>query len=409
MMNANLARNSTSEILIAGGGVAGLALAARLGAAGREVTLVEKAPLSPDKVCGEGLMPSALAQLRAWGMEPDAMAGEDFSGLEYRTRRRGVVLPFAEGVRGRGVRRTELIGALEAQVNRNPSVTRVTDWITAPIWERGRIVGAHGRRGEYRAKVVAAADGVNSTLVRAAGVPLRVLGYRMALRRHFRSEDPKPGDQSPRRVRVGLFSPYDLYITPVGNGTLLATLMTDRMGYRAAVGGMERVLRSSPYGEMFESVQPVSRQLGWYHPLFTPRRYCWKGLLLVGDAGGGTDPCLGVGISMALASVRQAERTVLDVLDSPEDRRSLENEFDAGRKNIFNHYSRFDRVFRLMIRSGSRSELLVGLMAIWPGVSASVLDIIARDRPWSEFSWKMLLEPLALSFWKRSRDGAGGL
>ncbi|MEE8433177.1 MAG: FAD-dependent monooxygenase [bacterium] len=404
-MTGNLAPNSSSEILIVGGGVAGLALAARLGAAGREVTLVEKAPLSRDKVCGEGLMPSALAQLQAWGMEPAAIPGEDFTGLEYRTRRRGVVLPFADGVHGRGVRRTELILALEVQVNRSPSVTRITDWITGAIWEGGRIVGAHGRRRDYRASVVAAADGVNSALVRTAGVPLRARGFRMALRRHFRNEDPKRGNHASGRVRVGLFSPYDLYITPVEDGAFLATLMTDRTGYQAAVGGMEHVLRSSPYGEMFEGVQPVSRQLGWYHPLFTPRRYCWKGLLLVGDAGGGTDPCLGVGISMALASVRQAERTVLDVLDSPEDRKLLEKEFDAGRKKIYNHYGRFDRVFRLMIRSGSGSELLVGLMAIWPGVSASVLDIIARDRPWREFPWKLLLEPLAFPLGKRTRDG----
>lgn len=408
-MNANKAAKATSEILIVGGGVAGLALAARLGEAGREVALVEKAPLSRDKVCGEGLMPSALAQLRAWGMEPDGIPGEDFAGLEYRTRRRGVFLPFAEGVRGRGVRRTELILSMEARVNRSPSVRRITDWITAPIREGSRIVGARGQKGDYRAAVVIAADGVNSTLVRAAGVPLRSFGYRMALRRHFRGEDPKPGTLPPGPVRVGLFSPYDLYITPVGDGAFLATLMTDRPGYRAAVGGMERVLRSSPFGEMFERVQPVSRELGWYHPLFTPRRYCWEGLLLVGDAGGGTDPCLGVGISMALASVRLAERTVLGVLDSPGERNALENEFDAGRKKIFNHYSRFDRVFRLMICSESRSELLVGLMAIWPGVSASVLDIIARHRPWSEFPWKMLLEPLAFPFGNRTGKGTGRL
>ncbi len=404
-----MAAKETSEILIVGGGVAGLALAARLGAAGREVTLVEKAPHSPDKVCGEGLMPSALAQLRAWGMEPGEFPGEDFSGLEYRTRRRGVVLPFPEGVRGRGVRHTELIRALEAQVNRSPSVTRITDWITAPIREGGRIVGAHGQKGDYRASVVAAADGVNSALVRGAGVPLRSGGFRMALRRHFRGEHSKPGNHVPGPVRVGLFFPYDLYITPVGDGAFLATLMTDRTGYRAAVGGMEHVLRSLPYGEMFERGQPVSRQLGWYHPLFTPRRYCWEGLLLVGDAGGGADPCLGVGISMALASVRLAERTMLGVLDSPGDRKVLENEFNVGRKKIFNHYSRFDRVFRLMICSGRRSELLVGLMAAWPGVSASVLDIIARHRPWSEFPWKMLLEPLAFPFGKRTGKGPGGL
>ena len=404
-----MASNATSEILIVGGGVAGLALAARLGAAGREVTLVEKSPLPRDKVCGEGLMPSALAQLRAWGMEPAGFPGADFSGLEYRTRRRGVVLPFPEGVLGRGVRRTELILALQAQVNRCPSVIQIHDWITGAIWDGGGIVGAHGQRSDYRASVVIAADGVNSSLVRTAGVPLRARGFRMALRRHFRGEHPRPGDPpAGPRVRVGLFFPYDLYITPVGKGTFLATLMTDRQGYRAAVGGMERVLQSSPYGEMFQGVQPVSRQLGWYHPLFTPRRYCWKGLLLVGDAGGGTDPCLGVGISMALASVRQAERTVLDMLDSPKDRKLLENEFDTGRKNIFNHYNRFDRIFRLMICSGNRSELLVGLMAIWPGVSASVLDIIARNRPWSDFSWKMLLEPLALPFGKRTRDGPDG-
>jgi menaquinone-9 beta-reductase len=387
------------EVLIVGGGVAGLAAALRLGAAGRRVLLVEQAALPRDKVCGEGLMPMALAELAELaalpagaGLDagPAALGGAPFAGLEYRSARRRVALDFRGPLQGRGLRRTALISALHAAVTRLPGVSQHADAAREPLWEDGRIVGVRGVRAVYRAPVVLAADGVHAGLARRAGVGLRVYGERMALRRHYRLA---PGVAVPRVV-VGLFAPHDVYLTPVGGGLLLATTMTDRPGYRALAGRYDAFLRAGPCGELFAGAEPVTPELGWHHPLFVPRRYSAGGMLLVGDAGGGVDPCLGMGIALALASARFAAEAAAGLLDGPQRREALLRTYGQRRKLLFRHFNALARVMRAAVRSPLGGEALLLAMRGWPGVAESLLDIVAAGHPWRSFAWPALLEPL---------------
>ncbi len=388
------------DVLIVGGGVAGLAVAAQLGAAGRRVLLVDKAPLPRDKVCGEGLMPMGLDALAALGLEAAALPGAPFGGLEYRSRRGAVQLDFRPRVQGRGVRRTALIEALHRAATRHAGVSEHADAVREPLWEGGRIVGVRGLRASYRAAVVLAADGVQSGLARRAGAELRPYGERFGLRRHYRLA---PGVAVPRVV-VGLFAPHDVYLTPVGEGTLLATTMTDRAGYRAVVDRYDAFLRASPCGDLFAGAEPVSQQLGWHHPLCAPRQYTVGGMLLVGDAGGGVDPCLGVGMSMALASARFAAQAALALLEAPGDGAQALLRFERQRKELFRHFNAFGRVLRVAVRSRHTSALLVRAMGRWPGVAESLLDIVATGHPWRSFAWPALLEPL----WPGARDARSG-
>ena len=116
---------------------------------------------------------------------------------------------------------------------------------------------------------------------------------------------------------VGLFPPWDIYLAAVDADTLLATTMTTREGYRRIFPRYEAFLRASPFAPWFAGAAPAAPVLGWYHPLFEPRRYAQAGLLLVGDAGGGIDPCLGMGISLALLSAEAAVPAVTGMLDEP--------------------------------------------------------------------------------------------
>jgi 2-polyprenyl-6-methoxyphenol hydroxylase-like FAD-dependent oxidoreductase len=387
---------SESGVLIVGGGVAGLAAATQLARAGHAVTVVDKAALPRDKVCGEGLMPAGLEALAALGLPPATLPGAPFHGLEYRGQTRTVPLDFRPGVTGRGVRRTELVGALHALSAGTGGVRHVADAIRGPLWEGGAVVGARGVRADYRAPVVLAADGVHAGLARAAGVPLRAYGERMGLRRHYRLAVEASGSALPR-VIVGLFAPYDVYLTPVGGRTLLATTMTDRAGYRALTaeaGAYDAFLRRSPCGALFDGAEPVSARLGWHHPLFTPRRYHAGGMLLLGDASGGVDPCLGLGVSMALASAAAGARAALGMLAAPGRRAHWVERYAAERNALFQHTHAFGRVLRAAITSRRASGVLLAAMQHWPAVAESLLDIVARGSPWRGFAWSALWEPL---------------
>ena len=80
------ARASMHDVLVAGGGPAGLAVAIGAARAGLDVVVVRAPPGPIDKACGEGLMPGARAALLALGVDPP---GHDIRGITYRRRRRG--------------------------------------------------------------------------------------------------------------------------------------------------------------------------------------------------------------------------------------------------------------------------------------------------------------------------------
>ena len=90
----------STEVIIVGAGVAGLALAMRLGEQGRAVLLLDRSAAPRDKVCGEGLMPLGMAALAGAGLDPRALPGQDFRGLVYRSSRQETLLDFGQGVWG---------------------------------------------------------------------------------------------------------------------------------------------------------------------------------------------------------------------------------------------------------------------------------------------------------------------
>ena len=68
------------DLLVAGGGPAGLATAILGARAGLEVVVVERRHGPVDKACGEGLMPHAVTLLRTLGVEAP---GKPFHGITY--------------------------------------------------------------------------------------------------------------------------------------------------------------------------------------------------------------------------------------------------------------------------------------------------------------------------------------
>lgn len=277
------------DVLVAGGGPAGLAAAIHAALAGMEAVVVEPRTTPVDKACGEGVMPSGVAALRALGVEA---AGRELRGIRYLDGRRRAEAPF-RGRTGLGIRRTVLHSALHERA-RELGV-RILPGKVGEVRQYADTVAAAG----LTARWLIAADGLHSPLRRSLGLdlPARAPG-RYGLRRHYTTE---PWTDF---VEVHWSAYGEAYVTPVGDDLVgVAILSRTRRGYDdhlAAFPALASALRA-PTATAVRGAGPLRQRV---------RRRTAGRVLLVGDAAGYVDALTGEGIALALATAGAAIRSL---------------------------------------------------------------------------------------------------
>src|SRR5271170_6211091 len=95
------------DVLVVGGGPAGLATAIAASLKNLRVTLVDSRKPPIDKPCGEGLLPEAVSALRSLGIEIDSRIAVPFSGIRFSDESSSATARFS-GRKAFGLRRTAL-------------------------------------------------------------------------------------------------------------------------------------------------------------------------------------------------------------------------------------------------------------------------------------------------------------
>ncbi|MEU7137096.1 NAD(P)/FAD-dependent oxidoreductase [Streptomyces sp. NPDC046261] len=278
------------DLLVAGGGPAGLAAAIHATLAGMETVVVEPREGPVDKACGEGIMPGGVRALRALGVE---VSGAPLRGIRYVQGDRSAEAAFHHAS-GLGVRRTALHAALRRRAA-EVGVRVVPGRITGVRQDAGGVTA----RG-LTARWLIAADGLHSPVRRALGLesPPGPRPARYGLRRHYRV---RPWTDC---VEVHWSRHGEAYVTPVGDDLVGVAVL----GPGGGAGGYEERLAWFPAltpllrGPSASSVRgagPLRRRAG--------RRVAGR-VLLVGDAAGYVDALTGEGIALALATAGAAVR-----------------------------------------------------------------------------------------------------
>ncbi|MDA8369974.1 MAG: NAD(P)/FAD-dependent oxidoreductase [Nocardiopsaceae bacterium] len=274
------------DLLIAGGGPAGLATALHAAHAGFDVVVAEPRQAPIDKACGEGLMPGAVRALRALGL---TVPGHPIFGIRYVQGPHRVQAAFRRDP-GLGVRRTSLHTALhQAVVEAGVPVLPVR---VGEVHQDAAGVTAAGTG--LRARWLVAADGLHSPVRRSLGLGVKTCrAPRYGLRRHYAVPPRSP------YVEVHWGRCGEAYVTPLGPRLVGVALLTaQRAPFSAQLAALPELADRFPP----EAACTPVRGAG---PLRQKVRTRVHGrVLLVGDAAGYIDALTGEGISLALVGAR---------------------------------------------------------------------------------------------------------
>jgi geranylgeranyl reductase family protein len=326
------------KVLIVGAGPAGSTAAYYLAKAGIEVTVLEKTSFPREKVCGDGLTPRAVREIRKLGLPHAENDGwRRNKGLRLIAGGRTMELPWPEicDFPQYGLIRTRL--GFDEELARHAQAAGATilerHSVTEAIQnENGRVTGVRaalldesGRRtGEthaFSADVVLAADGNSTRTAVSLGIQKRddrPLG--VAVRTYFtspRTDDDWMEGWLELPGRDGKLLPGYGWIFGVGDGTsnvglgiLNSSKEFGKLDYKQVLrewtAGMPSDWGFTPENQIGE-IRGAALPMGFNRtPHYSP------GLLLLGDAGGMVSPFNGEGISYAMESARFAAEFIID-------------------------------------------------------------------------------------------------
>lgn len=299
----------TTDVLIVGGGPAGLAAALALRQRGAAVTVLDARQPPIDKACGEGLMPDSRRELTQLGVTLDACEGGEFRGIrfahhQHKTLTDAGTAQFPNAGIGIGMRRQRLHARLvQAALDAGVSL----QWRTPAQLLSDECVLANGVPVRYRWLI--GADGQSSRVRRWAGLESgTTISRRFGFRRHYAVEPWSP------YVEVHWAQSGQAYVTPVSaNEVCVATVARDpQCRLETILGEMPWLRHKLRAGRAVED--PLDTERGALTTTRSLKRVAHGRVALLGDASGSADAITGEGMAMAF---RQA-LLLAECLDAPD-------------------------------------------------------------------------------------------
>lgn len=301
----------STDVLIAGGGVAGLGAAIALAPQGIRITVIERRAQVGGIHRGDSLLPKSVALLENWGLRPAILAAGARAIHRMEIHAPGgrhvyespitpedaahpyLVLPHA---------RLEAVLMERALALPNVRVIRPAGVVELLRSAGGRVEGVRVRRGEatedVSCRLVIAADGQHSVVRKRAGIAFESLhydhaylgleadrpaNYRDAMRLHFHAKGGTLLMPHPDRIGVGVL---------VEAGRARHWLTMDQAALSAALVERAPILRGMRLHLDGAHVYELTRAHA--------ETYVRDGVVLIGDAAHCTNPTAGQGMAMAL-------------------------------------------------------------------------------------------------------------
>lgn len=356
---------TNNEVLIIGGGLAGLTAAIHLSKIGLNVILIEKNEYPKHKVCGEYISNEVLPYLNYLDLNISNLQPSNITNLEFSTVS-GKIIKTALPLGGFGISRYTLDEYLYKKAIAN-GCKIIQDTVTSIVFEEEEFTVTTSDKTIFKSKVVIGAFGKRSTIDQKLNRNfIQKKSHWLAVKSHYSGDFPND--------LVGLHNFKGGYcgVSKVENNSINICYLADYKTfkkYRNIADYQEHVVFQNPH---LRTIFSKSKLL-FENPLtisqisFDKKQSVENHILMIGDTAGLIHPLCGNGMAMAIHSAKIVSELVAQYYNHEiKSRAELESRYETEWNSNFKDRLRMGRFLSNLLQKQKLSAILLRMLIIFP-------------------------------------------
>tara|TARA_R110001592_G_scaffold79617_13_gene237909 strand:- start:6235 stop:7374 length:1140 start_codon:yes stop_codon:yes gene_type:complete len=360
------------DVVIVGGGLAGLSSAIHLSKNNLNVLLIEKNNYPKHKVCGEYISNEVLPYLEYLGIDVFGIGAQKINKFQLSTPQNNI-LKSDLTLGGFGISRYELDNALYEKV-KSQHVEMVQDSVIDIKFLDDVFSVDTKNNNTYRSKLVIGAYGKRSALdVTLERNFIKKKSPFLAVKTHVKGDFPND------LVALHNFKGGYCGVSKVENDIINLCYITDYDAfktYKDIDEFQEKVIFKNTYLKtIFQNSTPVfERPLTISQISFSNKNPIENHVIMCGDTAGMIHPLCGNGMSMAIRSAQMASQLIIDYLQGKiKSRQGLENAYQKSWNNEFRTRLKVGHFVAKLFSKNKLADLLVTILKRIPKLLPQII------------------------------------
>lgn len=363
---------ANNQVIIVGGGLAGLISAIQLSKEGIETVLIEKQTYPKHKVCGEYISNEVLPYLRYLGFDPFEYGAKKITKLSFTTYNGSsfnTTLPLG----GFGISRYCMDREL-ANIAVATGVQLINDNVNNISFSEDKFKTKTSTRKQYTSDIVIGAHGKRSNIDgKLSRSFMNTASPFLAVKAHY------SGDFPDNEVSLHTFPGGYCGLSKVETGHINVCYITDYQSFKKYknIQDFQEVVvsKNEQLKEIFSSFSMVfEKPLTISQVSFAKKNPVEQHIMMSGDSAGMIHPLAGNGMSMAVRSAQLVSQKIIDYFNGKiKTRDELESRYAYEWNKEFKNRLNAGHVIAKIFRSNRMTESLISITNTFPSILPYVI------------------------------------
>ena len=362
------------DVIIIGGGLAGLTSAIHLSKHHLSVLVIEKNNYPHHKVCGEYVSNETLPYLLSLNIDPYAMGAKKIERLALSSKQ-GKLISSSLPMGGFGISRFAFDAAFAEEAKKR-GAKLLHDKVTDVRFEKGAFVITTQQQNKFTAQIAIGAHGKRSALDKRLDRDfISQKSPFLAVKIHVKGTFPDD------LVALHNFDGGYCGVSKVEDGSINLCYITSYASYKkhkSTEEFQEKVVFKNPYlKEVFEGSKPLFESpLAISQISFAKKLPVERHLLMCGDSSGLIHPLCGNGMGMAIRSAQMLSNLILKYLQGEiKSREALEKCYIEMWKKEFGTRLSIGRIITYLFGHDLLTRLSIGIMKKFPALLPRIIRL----------------------------------